>query len=305
VNLRVLKLFAFVLTLCAWPYTATAQLYETVGTRAKGMAGAFVAVADDSTATWWNPAGLAGGPFFNGVIEGGDTGAPGEWNFVAAFAIPSLGLSYYRLKTSEVPPAGSTGSPGGDRQDQGTTSTRLPVHVLSQFGITIGQSIGEHLVLGSTLKLVHADQTRGDLDVGIAGRFGATRFGAAVRNVRDVALTGDGIPLSAGRQVRVGAAYAPLPRGERSMIASVDADLTTTPTASGDERHVAGGVELWLSRRLGVRGGASVNTVGDTRPSISGGASVAVRRAVYADAHVTQGEDEATRGWGLALRVTF
>ena len=44
----------------------SAQIYETVGIRAQGMAGAFVAVADDSTATWWNPAGLATGAYFSG-----------------------------------------------------------------------------------------------------------------------------------------------------------------------------------------------------------------------------------------------
>jgi hypothetical protein len=42
---------------------AAAQTIETVGERALGMGGAFVAVADDSSGTWWNPAALATGPF--------------------------------------------------------------------------------------------------------------------------------------------------------------------------------------------------------------------------------------------------
>jgi len=50
---------------------ASAQIYESVGIRAQGMAGAFVAVADDADATWWNPAGLAGGAYFSGVTEYG------------------------------------------------------------------------------------------------------------------------------------------------------------------------------------------------------------------------------------------
>ena len=43
------------------PALATAQTVDTVGTRAAGMAGAFVAVADDASAAYWNPAGFAAG----------------------------------------------------------------------------------------------------------------------------------------------------------------------------------------------------------------------------------------------------
>src|SRR5215831_11915048 len=49
--------------------TASAQTTDVIGIRANGMAGAFTAVADDATAGWWNPAGLAGGALFNGLIE--------------------------------------------------------------------------------------------------------------------------------------------------------------------------------------------------------------------------------------------
>ena len=45
----------FVLGCCPW---ALAQPYESLGVRALGMGGAFVAVADDATAAYWNPAGL-------------------------------------------------------------------------------------------------------------------------------------------------------------------------------------------------------------------------------------------------------
>jgi hypothetical protein len=44
---------------------ADAQIVEAVGERALGMGGAFVAVANDSSATWWNPAAQADGPFFD------------------------------------------------------------------------------------------------------------------------------------------------------------------------------------------------------------------------------------------------
>ena len=63
------RILAFIAVACALARPASAQIYETVGIRAQGMAGAFVAVADDSTATWWNPAGLATGAYFSGIVE--------------------------------------------------------------------------------------------------------------------------------------------------------------------------------------------------------------------------------------------
>ena len=42
-----------------------------VGTRASGMAGAFVAVADDATAVYWNPAGVATGSLVSVVLDAG------------------------------------------------------------------------------------------------------------------------------------------------------------------------------------------------------------------------------------------
>ena len=58
-----LRVALLCLPLTAVAAPAGAQIVESVGSRALGMGGAFVAVASDSTATWWNPAGLAAGPF--------------------------------------------------------------------------------------------------------------------------------------------------------------------------------------------------------------------------------------------------
>ena len=56
---------------------AAAQPFEVVGMRALGMGGAFVAVANDSSATWWNPAGLAAGPFVDvAVARAASPGTP-------------------------------------------------------------------------------------------------------------------------------------------------------------------------------------------------------------------------------------
>jgi hypothetical protein len=288
-----------------FPGTAHAQLYESVGIRAQGMGGAFVAVADDAEgSTWWNPAGLAIGPFFSGIVEQRTgQGASAEGATGVAFAVPSLGLSYYRLQIGRLAPV-PTGLAAVDRQDQSTASVRLPSFILNEFGVTVGQSLGQHLVLASTLRLVHADQTGADLDLGAMVKVGSVRFGVSAKNLYKPGLTADGIAVDLNRQVRVGAAYAPRAGKTVSLIADFDADLTTTSTEAGDERHIAGGAEL-RTGRIGVRGGLSGNTVGDVRRAYSGGASLGIAAKAFLDAQITRGDDDAKKGWGVALRVTF
>ena len=55
------------LATCASP--ASVQVFESIGVRALGMGGAFVVVADDATANYWNPAGLATGPFLSALVD--------------------------------------------------------------------------------------------------------------------------------------------------------------------------------------------------------------------------------------------
>jgi hypothetical protein len=292
------------LALAAIPASAGAQIYESVGIRAQGLAGAFVAVADDATATWWNPAGLASGAFFNGIVEYGRQRDGDSDTLGVSFAIPSLGVSYYRLTLPGTSPVRSTGTQGGDRQDLAVGPRPSPT-VLSQFGVTVGQSLGDHLVIGSTVRLVRAEGTKGDVDVGAMGRFGPFRVAAVVKHLGEPDVTAGEYPEWLSRQVRVGAMYARPVRSTGSMLAAFDADLTTTSTVLGDERHVAGGIELWPSRRVGVRGGLSGNTIGRVRPSVSGGLSVGMRSGMYLEAQATGGDDTPKNGWSGAARITF
>src|SRR4029077_7697112 len=93
---------------CGFTTSVSAQTTETVGSRAMGMGGAFVAVAADSTATWWNPAGLATGPFSDMSLGRGvtdlNTGGPARRDRVSWFAAtsPAVGFSYYRLRITDI-----------------------------------------------------------------------------------------------------------------------------------------------------------------------------------------------------------
>jgi hypothetical protein len=118
--------------------------------------------------------------------------------------------------------------------------------------------------------------------------------------------------LALARQARAGIALLGRSSGWISeMTLAADADLTTTTTIVGGEtRHVAGGLELWVFRRkVGLRGGASANTVAEKGSSASGGVSVVVMSGgyvkTYLDAQYTNGSDRTRRGWGIALRSTF
>jgi hypothetical protein len=277
---------------------ASAQLFESIGIRAQGMGGAFVAVADDATTTWWNPAGLASGGYFNGVIEFDRVDHPPSTRARAfAISVPSLGLSYYRLALNGMRLTDPTGSPSASREDQG---------VLNQFGATVGQSVGAHLIIGSTLKLVNAlGQTRAGLDIGAMAAAGGFRFGLAVRNVRTPEFSDGVTGLELTRQARAGASVRG-GSGRAEIVGAVDVDLTTTPTAVGEERHLATGVETWLANRaVGLRAGIGMNTVGESRRWGSVGASLGLRGGSFVDAHLTRGADKARNGWGLALRLTF
>jgi hypothetical protein len=301
-------------------------------------------VADDATASWWNPAGMAGGAYFNALLESNTHRAPPDDRTAAgdpqsawrtdtrsvAVAFPALGLSYYRLRFSEMQPQTSTGTASGSRQEGGAAEVRLRSMVLNQLGASVGQSLGSHLVVGSTVKLVNggavtqvqpagtgslnaatgldpSGETRLGLDVGAMGVLGPIRVGVMVRNVTRPEFGNGADAFTLNRQARVGAA---LTTGSRGVVGqatlAVDGDLTTTPTVLGDERRIAVGGELWTSSRvIGVRGGVSVNTIGSRRTALSAGASVALKKGLYADGELSGGTDEGRRGWGAGLRVTF
>jgi hypothetical protein len=302
---------------------ASAQPPDPVGIRAQGMGGAFTAVADDATASWWNPAGMAGGAYFNALVEAGthrepsdDRNALGDLQNAAradtrsfAVAFPALGLSYYRLQVSEIQPGTSTATTPGVRQEGGATEVRLRTLVLKLMNagaVTVVQSAAT-ASLDAAKDLDPSGETKAGLDVGAMAVLGRVRIGVMVRNLNELEF-GSGVDaFRLTRQGRVGLAMS---SGTRGVIGTatlaVDGDLTTTTTVLGDERRVAAGGEAWTpGRTIGGRFGVGVNTIGSRRTAISGGVSVAVKKGIYADAELSGGTDNGRRGWGAGLRVTF
>ena len=160
--LRVLATFGV-----AWLLTAeaAAQSFPAVGTRAAGMGGAFVAVADDATAIYWNPAGLAAGSYFSLVLDDGSSKAAPDQSvlgqegssFLLGLAMPALGLGYYRLNSTTSEPGITLVPEDASLSSRNLTAAaelRLDRLVTHHGGITLVQSLWPGISVGTTLKIV-------------------------------------------------------------------------------------------------------------------------------------------------------
>src|SRR5207253_3546103 len=126
----------------------------------------------DSTATWWNPAGLATGPFSDMTVGRAVTdltdlkgSLPARRDRVSWFAAtaPAVGFSYYRLRITDIRGFGPTGQPSVNREDTRAEVSLQSVSV-SELGLTVVQSILPGVHAGATLKYV-----RGTLRAGTDG----------------------------------------------------------------------------------------------------------------------------------------
>jgi hypothetical protein len=304
--MRIIAVFAAFLCL-VFPNFVHAQAFGGVGARAEGMAGAFVAVADDASATYWNPAGIATGAIFDLQLSAGS----GSTVFIGA-ALPMLGASYYRTRQLIALPTVS-GSP--DRQNEGSGEVQIRTLTTTNVGVTVVQTIVTGLVIGTTAKVVRGSidnferHSTVDLDAGAMLSVWDVRFGLAARNLREPEFqTASGaVPLK--RQFRVGAALAPraLPTGVHGPYTlALDVDLTTTPDFHGDRRMAAVGGEYWIAKGLvGARGGVQWSTLGDSHRALSGGFTVRLPRSVHIEGQVTKDNELDANEWTVGGRVTF
>lgn len=323
----------------ALPAAAAAQTFETLGTRAAGFGGAFVAVADDASGVYWNPAGLASGAFFSLVVDRGTFEVKPDDPFagssrsaaIIALAAPPLGLGYYRLRrtTTRSALSSATAEPAVDRNTDTPAGIRVDSLITHHAGVTLVQSLSDVVAVGATLKLVRgiaaagiasgstrealleADDLIGrasstvDADVGIMASLGIVRAGVTIRNLREPSFeaAGSAGPLRLDRQARAGIAFLPL----QDWLMAIDVDLTRQPDPLGDTRNLAAGLEGRVHPRVTVRGGLRFNTVESAgrRAVLTGGGTFAVFGSTFLDAQVTGGSGDGDRGWGIAGRVAF
>lgn len=315
---------AFLFLLGAMSAQASAQTsFEVVGSRALGMGGAFVAVADDPTAVFWNPAGLASGQPAGATIEwvrfrnGNQKATPsaGPWKRSAKFVSLGtwpIGISYANYDEARLVPGA-----GGTLEAQ-RFSTK-------QYGATVLQTLVEGLVIGTTLKYVRGTVGTGpaveatvsealdagadrdgvssgtfDLDAGAMFDGRVFRLGWTMRNLRSPRFDGpEGTAIQLKRQSRVGLAILPAD----GLIFALDLDVNTADLLTGPQRMLALGAERLFSPRFAVRGGARWNLEGVRTTIGTVGASIAIKPGTWLDGHFTHGRARGEHGFGVALRA--
>jgi len=192
----------------------------------------------------------------------------------------------------------------GDNPDDTDDLLRLlgkPPHVIK----LIEGSQGNGVVLAERLSASRSviEAFRGLYANFLVQEFIAEAGGADIRCF----VVGGRVIAAMKRQARAGFAVLSVPHGAlQGFRAAADADLTTTMTAMGEVRHVAAGVEAWLANgRLGFRAGGSANTIGETRPAGSVGATAALTKGFHINVSATAGRDETVKGWSTSVSLVF
>jgi hypothetical protein len=315
-----------------------ADAQPAVGVRAAGLAGAFVGVADDASAVYWNPAGVATGAIISAIVMFGAGDAAPENSQaavgqrhtarLAALSVPPIGLAYYRIAAY-----GTESATPAVVASQSREEVRRSVYALttSVVGVSLLQSLNDYIVVGVTPKFVRGSAARGssaradarealddasgldgrgettfDVDAGVMLAVQRIRLGLVARNLTTPAFDVDaGEAIALDREVRVGGAWGSSWPGISRVIVSVDGDVTSRRTPSGDRRDVAAGVETWWwAQRLGLRGGVRRSTIGDGRAAAAAGISAALGASMFVEAHVVRGRADE-RGWSVGLRMGF
>ena len=227
--------------------TSASFLKIGIGARAAGMGEAFGAVADDVTAMYWNPAGIA-------QLE--ETQA----TFMHSFWLESMNYEYlglaYPLGGSAIGISlgylGITDIEGRDVNDVKTSDFNANDMAI---GVTYGKQLSETFMLGGSIKSISEtiDTEKAStvgIDVGTlykaSAASGDISLAASVQNIgsglKFISEAGD-LPMN----VKVGGAYKSI---DKSLTIAMDVNKPVDNKAK-----VNLGMEYWLRESVAVRGG--------------------------------------------------
>lgn len=241
-------------------YGAAAYLQEGVGGRAAGLGGAFVGLADDATAGYWNPAGLTQMGLY--MYEVGSQ---------YGFSSPDVSASYlsYAFQWPEVgngcvswTNAGVGGIEGRDESGEKTRDFSSQENAVT---LSYGRQVYDWvkgLAVGANLKFLH--QSLGGFSAAGHGLDLAAYWqpllqwdhtlGLNIQNLLQRVYWNGGAVDPSVINVKLGAALRFLPSGEslyyHHLIGVVDLDFSEYARFTP---HL--GLEYWPLRPLGIRAG--------------------------------------------------
>jgi hypothetical protein len=231
--------------------TGLAFLKIGVGARAAAMGEAYVAVAQDPTATYWNPSGIANAPNLE------FHGSHNEWisdvryeyiSAVQGMRGHALGVHLALLHMGELE----------GRDDTGQFTESFRAYDLSA-GATYARRVLRSVEVGATAKLLY-ERIQDFTTTGFAVDLGA-RYRTPIRGLTVAATATNLGPEMTFEQdafvlpfaARIGAAYRTRSLLE-GLIVSTDIRLPNDADAKG---HL--GAEIWVHDAIALRGGAKLN----------------------------------------------
>jgi hypothetical protein len=181
--------FCIFIALCCHTAAHAAEKYAGdfltlgVGARPLGLGGSFAAIADDSTAAYWNPAGLGRLRHSEAAFMHSSLGELDSYDFVNYVhpigEVASIGLSWLRVGVDDIPITslprpGNPVSPANRPKQVGTFNSTDNAFFLS-YGRQVGFNLGSkrlNMFLGGNAKLIYISALRNTNALGVGGDLG-------------------------------------------------------------------------------------------------------------------------------------
>ena len=298
---RVRLRFPLIAVLLFATNAATQSRMIHLGARATSMGGAFTGVADDSTAFYWNPAGIAFGAFLGaGIYHGREQSDRGGRMFEDRASGLSLEYTFMGVAFTQF-----RQSVGVDSDHRGLDTFDVAVSVLQSLPIdNLVVAANVHYLSGTTsLGDVQSGSSSWDVDLGVMYEHnGFFRAGLMLSHLREARFVlPDDERLRVPRHARAGISF----RLPQSFLIAFDADLSTQGPSSDTWREISLGAEKgFLDRRLFIRGGlrAEAGSNLGSRPALSLGVGVQFWKLELEAAYLASSSSRDEAYWvGLSL----
>lgn len=249
-----------------------------LGSAAAGIGGAYVSIAEDGFASYWNPAGTAGSShqiIFTHSSNFGDLVAHDALGYSRPMNQAAIGLVYLRLSVKDIPytldaliDINNNGvMDDGERLDYSQITYQNDVE--SALFLNYSRKHNKFSRWGANLKVVNKSIGSNSawglgLDLGaILAPWKILKVGINLQDITTTYLAWDtGTKEIISPTVRIGASYHPFIAGEQPLAIAGGADFRFEGRGSAANYYLGSissdihfGIEYWLKRRIALRTG--------------------------------------------------